>query len=634
MRTYSLYKSHQILAQANRYYRRHWTHLSSSILEQLESLLSRLDQAILNRDRTAADALARELESFGGQHFIRSRLWSVVQFFITIAFALIIATLIRQVWFELYKIPTGSMRPSFREQDHLTVTKTAFGLNTPLQTSHLYFDPSLLRRGGAIVFSADGLDMLDTETTYFWLFPAKKRLIKRLMGLPGDTIYFYGGKLYGIDRNGQDITPELNPTWMERLDHVPFMNFEGRVSVEKLDPTGHIQQLILKQMNQPVGKLTISHRGLEGSVYNGTQWTPEAPHTGAATSPAVHNYFEIMGMDNFAMARLLTPDEAAHFSAGSTKDIGDGILYLELRHNPSLTYPEPKIQRTMDGQFRLYLPAETSLIPLTQQHLQALMDALYTVRFVVKDGRAAAYNIEGTTFSRYSPHFGDVPDGTYELYYGKAYQVRWGGVTTLLPSDHPLNRLTPANLHRLFNVGIEMLTPFEPQSKDQLNFPSRYAYFRDGNLYVMGGLIMRSDDPVLVDFVNREARLEQSARKDQPYTAFKDRGAPYKDGTIDREFIQTFGMRIPDKHYLMLGDNYARSGDSRTFGFVPENNIQGAPTWILWPPGSRWGEPIQTRYPFFTLPRVIIWLIALLIAVAWYIYSRWKLRRPQYKKLS
>lgn len=629
-RTYSLYRSHQVLRQANKSYRAQWNTLAPYALQQLERALSQLDQAILNRDRKAASELAHEVEDLGGQHFKRSWLRSTWEFLVAIAFALIIATIIRQVWFEPYKIPTGSMRPTFREQDHLTVSKTEFGINTPLQTSHLYFDPTLLRRAGVVIFSADGLDMADTDTTYFWLFPAKKRLIKRLMGMPGDTVYFYGGKLYGIDKDGQDISAELNPPFMEKLDHVPFMYFEGRTAVDKVDSNGRVQEIILKQLNQPVGKLTVNGRGLQGSVYSGNEWVADSSNT----ADGGKRYFDMLGMSNYAMARVLTAEELATIAGSASRDVGNGILYLELRHNPSLTYPEPKVQRAMDGQFRIHLPAESSYLPLTEEHIKALMDAMYTVRFVVQDGRATAYAIEGQAFSRASPHFGDVANGTYEIYYGKAYQVSGTGVTTELPADHPLNRRTPANLQRLFNVGIEMNTAFEPQGKDQLNFPARYAYFRDGNLYVMGGQVMSKDDAVLKTFVERESKRESSARKDRPYVPFKDRGEPYKDGVIDSDFIRAYGMRVPDKHYLVLGDNYARSGDSRAFGFVPEANMQGVPSWILWPSGARWGAPVQTQYPLFTLPRMIVWAIAALTGLLWYAYTRWQMRQPQFKKLS
>lgn len=634
-RSYSLHHSHQILRNANNYYRKNWSKLSPAQVTSLERLLADLDQAILARKRTTADRLARELEAFGRENFVRSFPKYLFEIVIAICLALAIATVIRQMWFEPYKIPTGSMRPTFRELDHLTVSKTAFGINTPLSTSHLYFDPTLMRRAGVVIFSADGLDMQDTDTRYFWLFPAKKRLIKRCMGLPGDTFYFYGGKIYGIDKEGKDITPELNPPWMTKIPHVPFLQFEGKVTAETLDESGRVQQIYLKQMNIPVGRLSVTSKGLSGSIFNGSDWISDDPSAANKPHTTVKTYTDVLGMGNYATARLLTPEQVKTSADPQYVMEDDHPLYLELRHHPNLTYPEPRIQRGIEGQLRLYLPAEVSLIPLDEKHMKALMDAMYTIRFVVKNGRASAYNLErGTTFTHSSPHFSDVPDGTYEFYYGKAYSVSWGGIDTLLPEDHPLNQFTASNLQRLFNTGIDMHTAVEPVSREQINFPSRFAYFRNGGLYVMGGLLMPHDDATLADFVSREERREQASTNGRPYIAFKDMGAPYKDGVIDAEFLRTFGMQVPEKHYLCLGDNYARSGDSREFGFVPEDNIQGAPTWIFWPPGPRWGPPLQTSYPLLTLPRLIVWAIVALIGLAWLLYTEWRIRQPVYKKLT
>jgi len=109
-----------------------------------------------------------------------------------IVFALLVAVLIRTMWFELYTIPTGSMRPTLKEQDFLVVSKTDYGINVPLQAAHFYFDPTLVQRGSIIVFNGENMDIEDADTTYFYLFPGKKQFVKRLIGKPGDSLYFYG----------------------------------------------------------------------------------------------------------------------------------------------------------------------------------------------------------------------------------------------------------------------------------------------------------------------------------------------------------------------------------------------------------------------------------------------------------
>ena len=66
-----------------------------------------------------------------------------------------------------------------------------------------------------LVFTGENMDIRDVDTMYFYIFPGKKQYVKRLMGKPGDLLYFYGGEIYGIDGDGKDITSELQ---IEQLD--------------------------------------------------------------------------------------------------------------------------------------------------------------------------------------------------------------------------------------------------------------------------------------------------------------------------------------------------------------------------------------------------------------------------------
>lgn len=140
----------------------------------------------------------------------------------------------------------------------------------------------------------------------------------------------------------------------------------------------------------------------------------------------------------------------------------------------------------------------------------------------------------------------------------------------------------------------------------------------------MNARLFSRDDPALIAFHEREAERAAQSTEKRPYIPFGGVEPPMEEGKIDPAFLRAFGVEVPEGHYLVLGDNYPMSQDSRAFGFVPEANLQGAPSWILWPPGNRWGRPFQEPYPTFVLPRLIIWTLAALAAVIYYCYREKK----------
>lgn len=628
-RIYSLHKSQNILSASYKWYKQKRAQLSPAELTRFESQLQQLDEAILKGDRVEANRLARLLEEFNSDHFKKGFGSYLLEMFVAILIALAVATVVRQSWFELMEIPTGSMRPTFKEQDHLTVTKTVFGINVPLETKHFYFDPNLVQRTSAVIWSGDGVPHLDSDSSFMVIFPYTKRYIKRNMGKPGDTLYFYGGKLYGFDDKGNDLVELRDNPWMVKLDNVPFTNFEGRRATRNARVMNASPEVIFNHFNNAIGKLRLSNQNIQGEVFNGKSWVKDNPEAQRMPHEAIETYSDWYGIRNFAMGRLLNKEQLEKLTSFRAKDLGDALLYLELRHTPSLSYPEPLLSD------HVTIKGFTTVIPLQEKHLKALMDSMYTCRFVVKNGKATSYHQGEEKFYPTSPSFPKVPDGRYEFYYGKAYSIGWGGIASELPSDHPLYDSQPRNIQRLFNVGIDMNTQIEPLNRNQLFFPSRYIYFRNGDLYAMGGVLMKKDDPVLNSFNEREVKRESLSNAKAPYAAFKDYGPPLtSNGKLDKKFIETFGYKVPDGHYLMLGDNHAMSRDSRYFGPVPQANLQGAPSLVIWPPGQGWGIPSKLKpYPLITLPRLIVWSIVAVIALIWYLIHRRNLRQPVFKKL-
>jgi signal peptidase I len=99
------------------------------------------------------------------------------QYLESIGWAVGIALLIRFFLFEPFKIPTGSMIPTLQIGDHIFVSKSAYGIKIPFSDDYLVRWSAPVR-GDIVVFP----------------FPVKghvdhgKDFIKRVIGLPGDTV--------------------------------------------------------------------------------------------------------------------------------------------------------------------------------------------------------------------------------------------------------------------------------------------------------------------------------------------------------------------------------------------------------------------------------------------------------------
>jgi len=106
--------------------------------------------------------------------------------FKTLTGALIIAVLIRSLLFQPFYIPSSSMEPTLLVGDRIFVSKYIYGYSkhsfpfSPNFTNKRFFSkpPS---RGDLVVFKTPA----DNRTDY----------IKRLIGMPGDTIQFVNGNL-------------------------------------------------------------------------------------------------------------------------------------------------------------------------------------------------------------------------------------------------------------------------------------------------------------------------------------------------------------------------------------------------------------------------------------------------------
>ena len=109
----------------------------------------------------------------------------------TLIGALIIAILIRSLLFQPFYIPSSSMEPTLLVGDRIFVSKYTYGYSrhsfpfSPNFSNKRFFS-KIPERGDLVVFKTPA----DNRTDY----------IKRLIGMPGDTIQFVNGDLL-INRN-------------------------------------------------------------------------------------------------------------------------------------------------------------------------------------------------------------------------------------------------------------------------------------------------------------------------------------------------------------------------------------------------------------------------------------------------
>jgi signal peptidase I len=173
---------------------------------------------------------------------------SIIENIKTIIYALIIATIIRSLFFQPFYIPSSSMEPTLLIGDRIFVTKYSYGYS-----KHSFpFSPPLFKKrifnkkpnyGDLVVFKTP----TDNRTDY----------IKRLIGMPGDTIQFIDGKLI------------LNNNEIPRYK----INKKYRIRCGSLRPEVNSYEEIL-----PNGKKYIAVYNKQGSYMNSDKFQIPAAH--------------------------------------------------------------------------------------------------------------------------------------------------------------------------------------------------------------------------------------------------------------------------------------------------------------------------------------------------------------------
>jgi len=132
-------------------------------------------------EQSAALAVVNRGVRFGVWRRLGHRLGWFFEWAKVASLAVVLFLFVRAFLVEAYKIPSGSMERTILVGDFLLVNKLVYGATVPFTGRRL---PQLEApaRGDIVVFE--------------WPKDRRKNLIKRLIGLPGDTLAMRGGVLY------------------------------------------------------------------------------------------------------------------------------------------------------------------------------------------------------------------------------------------------------------------------------------------------------------------------------------------------------------------------------------------------------------------------------------------------------
>lgn len=127
----------------------------------------------------------------------------IVETIKTIVFAILIAFILRTLLFQPFHIPSGSMEPTLYQGDYIITTKYSLGYGKyaatpfvlPIDQGRIF--ERLPKRGDVIVFKPT-----DSEVHY----------IKRLIGLPGDTVQMIDGRLHlnGVEQHSAKVADDTH----------------------------------------------------------------------------------------------------------------------------------------------------------------------------------------------------------------------------------------------------------------------------------------------------------------------------------------------------------------------------------------------------------------------------------------
>jgi signal peptidase I len=199
----------EFLKEARRLRKRYGKRVEAERLPAVDTAIAQLDSGLRGDDPDAIDAARRRCEELIDRSWAAHRRSPQVAYVIGIVKALAVALLLRLFLVEAFRIPSGSMIPTLMIGDQIFVNKLSYGVRFPV-VNWLPLHWGGYRRGDIVVFVTpqhDNRPLLERQD-----------LIKRIVGLPGDTVEVRNEVVYVNGRPQPRALAEEDFSYYDRRD--------------------------------------------------------------------------------------------------------------------------------------------------------------------------------------------------------------------------------------------------------------------------------------------------------------------------------------------------------------------------------------------------------------------------------
>jgi signal peptidase I len=195
--------------------------IKPQLVELIRERLNQTEDALKDGDSRNLAARTEELQRLIDEHLSKFKKSGLRQNVESLLIAIALALFIRTFIVQPFKIPSGSMIPTLLIGDHLLVSKFIYGTEIPF-TDKRILPFSDIKRGDVIVFTYPNYEN----------DPSKKGVdyIKRVIGIPGDSIDVRGRNLY---INGEEIPIKFLGDFQDERSGVAYDRYEENLLGKK-----------------------------------------------------------------------------------------------------------------------------------------------------------------------------------------------------------------------------------------------------------------------------------------------------------------------------------------------------------------------------------------------------------------